>query len=120
MSEEIDCDVVKQPQLSPGLQDKIADTFRRKTGREASREEVLAWWDWVWPNFEQYWGTKRYKNVSRAIQGWASRVRPHELSLAMEAKERSETFELEQKQITLNEQANVTSIDYFSKKRGVR
>ncbi len=52
MSEEIDCDVVKQPQLSPGLQDKIADTFRRKTGREASREDVLAWWDWVWPDFE--------------------------------------------------------------------
>ena len=114
--EEIDCDEVRQPKLSPALLDKIADTFHRKMGRPATREDAQAWWDWIWPDFESYWGSKRYKSVSRAVQGWAARVRPHELDQAIAAREAAENHRLANEQTRLNEQADVTRIDYFAKR----
>lgn len=115
--DEIDFKGVSQPRLAPNLQDKIADTFRRKLGREVTREEVLAWWDWIWPDFESYWGQKRYRNIGRAIQGWAARIRPHELDQAVKVKETYVNQQLDKSQQALNEQSdNITSIDYFSQR----
>ena len=115
---EIDFDGVQQPPLSPRMLEKIADTFSRKLGRPCSATDAQAWWDWIWPDFEGYWRAKRYRNIGRAITGWASRVREHELDRALEAAASSENAELQLKQQKLNEEAetvaaSVVPIDYF-------
>ena len=112
---EVDFQAVAQPQLSPAMLAKIADTFSRKQGRAATAEDAQAWWDWIWPEFETYWSAKRYRNIARAILSWAARCREHELDQALAAREVAENIALERKQEILNAEDNVTQIDYFAK-----
>ena len=116
MRREVDFVAVAQPRLSPAMLNKIADTFRRKQGRNATAEDAQAWWNWIWPEFETYWSAKRYRNISRAILSWSARCREHELEQALAAREVSANIELERKQEILNAEDNVTKIDYFSQK----
>lgn len=116
MKKEIDFVAVQQPRLSPAMLDKIADTFSRKMGRACSSADALAWWNWIWPEFETYWSAKRYQNISRAILSWAARCRDHELEQAVAASEVAANVELERKQEILNAEDNVTKIDYFAAK----
>jgi hypothetical protein len=116
---EIDHVAVQQPALSPGMLGKIADTFTRKMGRSCTAEDAQAWWMWIWPDFESYWSSKRYRNISRAILSWAARCREDELEKSLAAREVAINIELERKQEILNAEDNVTSIDYFAN-RGVK
>ena len=113
---EVDFTAVAQPSLSPAMLNKIADTFSRKLGRVATADDALAWWDWIWPEFETYWSAKRYRNIARAILSWAARCREHELEQALDAREVAANIELERKQEILNAEDNVTKIDYFAQK----
>jgi len=115
---EVDFSAVAQPTLSPAMLNKIADTFSRKLGRASTSEDALAWWDWIWPEFETYWSAKRYRNIARAILSWAARCRDYELEKALDAREIAANVELERKQEILNAEGNVTRIDYFSQRVG--
>ena len=118
---EIDFDGLAQPKLSPRMLRKIADTFQRKIGRRFSEDDALAWWNWVWPNFESYWRAKKYRNISRAILGWASRVQESEIAQAREAARISSDLELQDRQDEINENSessSVVKIDYFSRLGG--
>lgn len=105
--------------------EKVADTFRRKLGRPYTEDDALAWWNWVWPDFESYWKAKRYRNLSRAILGWAARVREYELDRAIETAAIAANIQLENKQEQINSEAEeasagVTPIDYFKRLGGER
>jgi len=116
---QIGYEEIEQPSLSPALLSKVADTFCRKTGRKYTAENAQAWWDWIWPTFESYWKKKRYRNVSRAILAWASRVSEREIVEAIRVASVSENVALEDHQSELNERTSavgeVVEIDYFAR-----
>mgnify|MGYP003646090486 CR=1 FL=1 len=121
MSKPVDFSALEQPHLSPALLEKIADTFSRKIGGAYSADDALAWWNWVWPDFEAYWRKRRYKDLGRAIISWAGRTRVYDIQAAINAASVSENIELEREQERLNEEAgNVVKIDYFAKLGGRR
>jgi hypothetical protein len=121
MTKPVEFRTLEQPQLSPALLAKIADTFSRKIGGNYSADDALAWWDWIWPNFEAYWLKRRYRNVGRAILSWAARIRDSDIRAALDAASFSENLALEREQEKLNEAAdNIVGIDYFSKLGGGR
>ena len=122
MAKPVDFRALEQPQLSPALLAKIADTFSRKIGGNYSSDDALAWWNWVWPDFEAYWQKRRYKDVGRAIIAWARRTRVSDIQAALNAASVSENMDLEREQERLNEEAgsNLIKIDYFSKLGGKR
>ena len=118
--DEIDFVGREQPKLSPAMLAKIADTVSRKTGRVYTTADAEAWWDWSWPNFEQYWAIKRYRNISRAITGWANRIRVEDMDAALDAVSARDNAALEQEQSRLNAEAVAdapTPINYFAKMR---
>ena len=121
---QIGYEETEQPNLSPALLDKIADTFYRKTGRTYTPLHAQAWWDWVWPVFESYWKQKRYRSVSRAILSWASRVHERDIIEAIRVTSVAENIALETQQSEMNERpravGQVVQIDYFSKLRGAK